>query len=97
MRLRDRLALSLTEMPKSRKHLCIELGCSDRSLRMAIKELRDSGIPVCTDSETGGYWIGDEKEIDRTVKELRARAYKLILTADRLERKAIAGQIEMEV
>ena len=63
------------------------LHTSDRSIRAAVKELRDHGFNVVSvsDSSSKGYWIGTEEDKRRTIAELKSRAYKMLATAAALE------------
>lgn len=83
--LADRLWDVLDSTPSTREELIEELGANDRTIRRAVKELRDRGYNVATDSDTGGYWRGNEIDKRRTINELRARAYKELATAEALE------------
>jgi transcription initiation factor IIE alpha subunit len=76
----------LDDEVKLNKDMIAALTNSDeRTVRRAIKELRDNGYNVATDSHTGGYWKGNAEDRRRTVAELRARAYKELATARALE------------
>lgn len=75
--LAKKLKSVLTDTPQSRERLAYLCGCSDSQLRAAKKELVDSGICVCSNSHTTGYWMGNEKEIEHTIKEMLARSNSL--------------------
>lgn len=83
---------ALTEKPKSRRQLASECGLSDRALRKEIKRLRDNGYPICSNSESGGYWIGREDDVRRLIAEYHSRAMKELATARALARRALDGQ-----
>lgn len=89
------LLMVLTHKPKTRAELCQELGVKDRALRKAVAGLRRNGYNVSTNSETGGYWLGNEKEKRRLISELRTRAYDELDTANKLERGPIEGQVSI--
>ena len=57
------------------KRCCI----SDRSVRSCIAELRNDGIPVCSNSKTSGYFIADsDDEVDHFLNENHKRAMVLL-------------------
>lgn len=85
---------ALTDKPKTRQQLAQECGISDRSLRREIKRLRDNGYPICTNSQTGGYWIGNNKESAILARELWSRAIELMTTARAISSGALDGQEE---
>ena len=63
-----------------------------KTFRNIIENIRqaDNEIFICSQAgKDGGYWIPTEKwEIEETVGHLRKRAYEMLKTADRLEKKA---------
>ena len=87
----------LTNEPQSKWELADKLGCGERQVRRCISELRKSGFNVAANSDGEGYWRGSDSDRRRTVKELRSRAYKLIETANALEKGPDLGQMEVEV
>lgn len=105
--LAERVLKLLGKFPKSRYELQAELGVynkkgigvcpSERDVRRAIAELRDLGYNIASSSDTQGYWLGDEADKERTIKELKSRAMKLLKTADALEKGPDIGQVNMEV
>ena len=70
---------------------------SERDIRRAVAELRDAGFNVASSSDKKGYWLGDEVAKERTIKELRSRATKLLKTADALEKGPDMGQLEAKL
>ena len=88
---------ALGPKPQSRDCLMDQLHCSDRMLRRAVSELRSNGLPVASDSDTKGYWWGDDNDIARTVKEYRSRAFDLLQIADALESGPDLGQMEVSI
>lgn len=84
------------EVPLDRQMIADMAGTDERSVRRAIKELRDNGFNVASSSHAGGYWKGNDQDRRRTVSELRARAYKELETARRLE-QGPDFQIRMEM
>ena len=88
---------TLTTEPQSRSELMDMLNCSDRSLRRAVNELRKNGYNVASNSDTKGYWYGDEEDKERTIKDLRARAAELRQTALALEHVPDIGQMEVSL
>lgn len=105
--LAERVLKLLGKFPKSRYELQAELGVynekgiavcpSERDVRRAIAELRDLGYNIASSSDTQGYWLGNEADKERTIKELKSRAMKLLKTADALEKGPDIGQVNMEV
>lgn len=71
------------------------LDLSDRAIRRAASELRKSGYPICSNSDSKGYWLGNKEDVARTVADLRSRAYDLLRTADKMEGIEIEGQERM--
>ncbi len=59
----------------------------DRQIRRAIANLQSEGIPIVSDSYSGGYYLGTTAEIRDYIGELRSRIQKLIKKADALETK----------
>lgn len=80
----ERVLSILSNMLQDRKTLALLLGIEDRKLRKVIKDLRDKGLPICTDPD-GGYYIGSRKEGLIEARKLRHRAYELLKTAERME------------
>ena len=79
----------------TRQELVARTNLSDRAVRRAISELRYDGIPVCTDSKMGGYWIGYGSDKDHTIREIKSRAFKLLAMASRMEKYDDGEQIVM--
>ena len=90
------LSAELETYPQSKEYLSAKLNCSEREIRKAVAELRRMGYNVCSNSGRKGYWLGDEEDKKRTVKEYRARAYALLKTAQAIELGPDNGQMEME-
>ena len=96
----------LTDEPQSRFDLQSKLAVwsekgiaicpSERDVRRAIAELRDLGYNVASSSDKKGYWRGTKADKERTIKELRSRASKLLQTAEALEEGPDLGQLQME-
>lgn len=105
--LAEKVLNMLTEEPQSRYELQGRLAVynekgigvcpSERDVRRAIAELRDLGYNIASSSDTQGYWLGNEADKERTIKELKSRAMKLLKTADALEKGPDIGQVNMEV
>lgn len=87
----------LTTEPQTRADLCDALSCGDRALRRAVNELRKHGYNIASNSDTRGYWYGDENDKERTIKDLRARAAELRQTAIALENGPDLGQMEVDL
>ena len=60
-----------------------------RKTRVAVHELRHSGVIVCTSSSGAGYWLAaDYNEAMDFIGEQRGRGADILSTAQRLERAA---------
>lgn len=81
------------EQAQTSQELHSKLGYSEREIRKAITDLRNSGWNIAATSGTKGYWIGSEEDRKRTVREYRARAYKMLKTAEALEKGPDLGQL----
>jgi biotin operon repressor len=89
--------VTLTNRPQSREILCKRIGCSDRVLRRAVRELRLSGVPVCSSSQTKGYWLGNDDEAKHLARDYRSRGLKCLEAARKIEAtRAKGGQIVWE-
>ena len=77
---------NLSSSKRTREELVARTNLSDRAVRRAISELRYDGVPVCTDSKSGGYGIGTGADKEHTIREMRSRAYKLLAMASRMEK-----------
>lgn len=92
--LAEELLRELNTRPQPRGYLSWVLQCTDNELRAAVRELRDNGYNVASNSHTAGYWLGDKEDTQRTIRELRAKAISLIKRADALEAGLDKGQVE---
>ena len=85
--IKDEVYAILTAVPgmrQSRKQLAAMTGANDRAIRTAVSELRDEGVPICTDRKQGGYWLGTRSEYRKTAiadYTSRMRAYKTKIDA----------------
>jgi hypothetical protein len=75
-----------------RKLLKKTTGLTDRQLRLAIYQLRNDGVLICSRGGFGGgYWMA--KDLDDLLtfieRELKSRAYDMLRTAKRLESAGI--------
>lgn len=90
----------LSDKPKSKYVLMLETGFTERAIRDMIRTLRENGYCVCSNSQTGGYWLGSEKDVDHTTREMMHRGIALIKQA-RVMRKAFDlsddRQIEIDI
>ncbi len=92
--LAEELLKELTTSPQPRRYLSWVLQCTDNELRAAVRELRDNGYNVASNSHTNGYWLGNAEDTERTIRELRAKAFTLIKRANALEAGLDKGQVE---
>ena len=95
--MKQRLLETLTRTPQSRESLCRRLGCSDRTLRMLVTELRMDGEPVCSNSQTKGYWLGTQADRKHLAAEYRHRGAQMYHIANKLEAGARKEQIQWDV
>ena len=93
----DELLFILTDTPKSRSELKDSLHCGDRDIRRAVSSLRKKGYNIASNSDTSGYWLGDEHDKTRTVAEYRSRAMELLKTAEAIEKGPDFGQVEASI
>lgn len=70
----------------------------ERRARMAMSELRQAGVLICSDT-AGGYWLADSLDDALGVaNDFRSRAKDLLLTARQLRQRARAtfgGQLRL--
>lgn len=93
----EMLAVVLTHKPQSRQDLCKRIGCNDRMLRAAVRELRLRGVPVCSNAQTKGYWMGSNEDAKHLALDLRSRGLKLLEASRKVEvTLAKGGQIGWE-
>lgn len=73
----------------SREKLARLTGLTDRGVRNIIRELREQGEPICSNSETNGYWkTNDITEILHTANEYHKRGRENLKIALKLRRLA---------
>lgn len=61
--LKQQILSILQKTPRiTRAELVAQTHASDRAVRHAIHELRWHGYRICSDTQTGGYWIGTPEE-----------------------------------
>ena len=94
--MRDKLLSALTGRPQTRESLCRKLNVTDRKLRRTVRELRLDGVPVCSNSKTGGYWLGSNKDTERMISEYRSRAAKMFEAARKME-EAVEREGQIDV
>lgn len=61
------------------------IGENERTIRLAIRSLREQGYPICSLTHGKGYWMGSKEDVRATVSQLRSRAYKLLRVAKVME------------
>ena len=87
----------LTRRPQSREVLKNKIGCTDRMLRRAVRELRLKGVPVCSNAQTKGYWLGNSRDAKHLANDLRSRGLKLLEASRKVEiNRTEGGQIGFE-
>ena len=55
----------------SREMLSKVTGMPDRAVRREIRRLRDSGEPILTDTERGGYWLASGEDYGEMLRYYR--------------------------
>lgn len=90
----DLLKLLEWDKPKTRLYLAIKLKISERRVELLVSKLRDKGEPVCSNSETAGYWLSTGPDLTRTVKEIEHRGLVLLGRARRMKDRQLEGQVE---
>jgi len=74
----------------TRDSLCSRIGCSDRTLRAAIRELRIQGHLIVADNKQGGYrFARNGSEVYGYTGRLKSRIKKLREVADAMDAVAI--------
>lgn len=73
------------------KHLEALLQQDGRTIRLAIRKERLSGVPICEDSKSGYYMPSSPAERDTCAKRLRHRAAQIFAVADAIEGADISG------
>jgi len=72
-----------------------------RRLRTLVSELRDEGMPICSDSKSrrGGYYLADSlEEIDREIEKLKESGLKVLKrmsTLRKAARRLYGGQMKI--
>ena len=90
------LAMLQWEKPTSRLSLSVRLGITERKVEELIAKLRDRGEPICSNSDTRGYWLSEGPDFRRTVKEIEHRGMVLIERARKMkEHKMLKGQVDV--
>lgn len=93
----ERLLMLLSDKPTTRLYLSLHLGITERKVERLIAELRDAGEPICSNSETRGYWLSTGADLTRTIKEMEHRALKLLDRTRKMKDRQLDGQMKMEV
>ena len=82
----------------TRAELARCVGVNDRTVRLAIMELRREGYSICSDSNGSGYWLGNQEETRKTIATYRHRAIMCLETANEMEKRLeLEGQVEADV
>lgn len=81
----SRLLSILGSKPMSKGYLISMVGENERTIRRAIRNLREQGYPICSLSNGKGYWMGNKEDVRATASELRSRAFKLLRVAKVME------------
>ena len=73
-------------------------GCKESNVRTAIRDLRLSGIRICSDPSHKGYWLeetGDKGDYERTRMQMFSRAFKILEVVKAMDNNQ-DGQMEWE-
>lgn len=89
------LAMLQWEKPTSRLSLSVRLGITERKVEDLIAKLRDRGEPICSNSETKGYWLSDGADFVRTVNEIEHRGLVLLERARKMKSRKLKGQVDV--
>jgi biotin operon repressor len=90
----NRLYLSTKKQPLDRYRESRRLGVSERRVRELIRELRLSGVRVCSDSAGKGYWIAeDEQDYAQFRAEMWSRVYRTLELLRAMDGLPVDGQL----
>lgn len=94
--IRDQLAHG-KELGATRQWLTMHTGANDRTVRLAIEDLRSEGWLICNDQDGEGYYLAlEDQEILRQYRRDCARAMSILkrLKAFRMAAREIEQQTE---
>ena len=94
--IRDQLAHG-KELGATRQWLTMYTGANDRTVRLAIEDLRSDGWLICNDQDGEGYYLAlEDQEILRQYRRDCARAMSILkrLKAFRMAAREIEQQTE---
>ena len=95
--LSEQLLEMLTDKPQSKWLLAQMLNTNERTVRRAVKELRDNGYVIVAHSINEGYSLGTEKDRDGMIREYEARIASMSATVKALKQGRDLGQMEVEL
>lgn len=90
----DLLKMLEWDKPTTRRALSLRLGISERRVERIVASLRDRGEPICSNSETPGYWLSVGPDLTRTIKEMEHRALQVLQRARKMKDRQLEGQVE---
>lgn len=90
----DLLKMLEWNKPTTRLSLSLRLGVSERRVERIVAALRDRGEPICSNSETPGYWLSVGPDLTRTIKEMEHRALQVLQRARKMKDRQLEGQVE---
>lgn len=76
----------LKESKQTRFDLRMGLKTSDKMVRKHIRELRQKGYPICSNSQCTGYWLGDDKDVQTTIAEYHSRILEMLEAVEGLNK-----------
>lgn len=91
------LLAELTSEPQSKWLLAEKLNADERSIRRAVKELRDNGYIVVSHSLNRGYKLGSEKDREGMIREYESRIASMSATVKALKEGRDLGQLEVDL
>lgn len=87
----------LSHKPITRGKLCSLLHIDDRAVRKNIESMRRKGIPICSSSESAGYFLARSRaDVERTANEYKKRAIKELEIAKKLLSYKLDNQTEID-
>lgn len=87
----------LGSKPVTRMSLAVRMGVTEHAVERLIGQLRDDGYPICSNSETKGYWVSTGDDLTRTIKEMERRALSTLQRARRMKERQLDGQLEVKL
>jgi len=72
------LEVTNPERRRSKTYLVDAIGTSERVIRAEISEMIKNGVPICSSSDSKGYFLAQSREeVEHSVAECRSRIAEL--------------------